>query len=233
MNVIPQAMKDGFVRAIGPLARLLIRGRVRPNTITTLGTLVVLGSAVAFGWGQVRWGAFLLLLSGLLDILDGKVAREGGTASTFGAFYDSTLDRVGEAALFGGIAVYFLRSELPAERITLAVGVAIAALAASLLVSYTRARAEGLGLECKVGIAQRAERFLALGLPTLIFGAGKNGVLLFGIVVVLALVTTVTVVQRIIHVARTAGARAPTRPQRSRETLPGHAPVLPPLRKGH
>lgn len=230
MNVIPQAIKDGFVRAVAPLAQALIRGRVHPNTITTIGALIVVGSATAFGLGQVRLGGFLLLVSGLFDILDGQVARQGQTTSAFGAFYDSTLDRVGEAALFAGIAVYFLRGGAPAGRETLAVGIAIAALAASLLVSYTRARAEGLGLECKVGIAARAERILGLGAPTLFFGAGKGGWLLFWIVVVLTLATVVTVVQRVLHVARAAGGSAAGTVPRHRETLPGHAPAF---RKGH
>src|SRR5256884_2046610 len=115
--------------------------------------------------------------------------------TTFGAFYDSTLDRVGEAALFGGIALYFLRGGVPPERLTFAVVACLVALAASLIVSYTRARAEGLGLTAKVGIAQRAERVLLLGVPTLFFGAGNHGALLFWIVVVLALATSVTVVR--------------------------------------
>ena len=155
-------------------------------------------------------------------------------ASPFGAFYDSTLDRVGESALFGGIALYFLRGGVPADRVPLSVGLAIVALAASLLVSYTRARAEGLGLECKVGIAQRAERILALGVPALFFGAGKNGALLFWIVAILALATTITVVQRVIHVAREARETGPSwsRPSPPRGTLAGHVIGLSRLRKG-
>jgi CDP-diacylglycerol--glycerol-3-phosphate 3-phosphatidyltransferase len=227
MNVIPQAVKDGFVRLTGPMVRGLIRGRIRPNAITTLGALVVLGSAAAFGLGAIRAGGLLLLVSGVFDILDGQVARQGGMSSTFGAFYDSTLDRVGEAALFGGIALHFLRGGLAPRQVTLGVMLAIVALAASLLVSYTRARAEGLGLECKVGIAARAERFLVLGVPTLIFGAGRDGRLLLWIVAVLALVTAITVIQRVVHVARSV-ARTTAAPTRRRDTLPGHAP----LRKG-
>ena len=228
MNVIPQGVKDGFVRLTGPIVRGLIRGRIRPNAITTIGALVVLGSAVAFGVGAIRAGGLLLLVSGVFDILDGQVARQGGMISTFGAFYDSTLDRVGEAALFGGIALHFLRGGLAPRQVTLGVMLAIVALAASLLVSYTRARAEGLGLECKVGIAARAERFLVLGAPTLLFGAGREGRLLLWIVAVLALVTVITVIQRVVHVARSV-ARATSEPTpRRRDTLPGHAP----LRKG-
>src|SRR2546426_9907509 len=151
-----------------------------------------------------------------------SVARRADMTTTFGAFYDSTLDRVGESALFSGIAVHFLRGGVPPERLTLAVVACLIALAASLIVSYTRARAEGLGLEAKVGIAQRAERILVLGAPTLFFGAGKHGMLLFWIVIILAASTTITVVQRVIYVARqtadTSGKSAVRR-----DTLPGHA----------
>lgn len=225
MNVIPQAVKDGFVRLTGPVVRVLIKGHIRPNTITTLGALVVVGSAVAFGMSQVQLGGFLLLVSGLFDILDGQVARLGGMSTTFGAFYDSTLDRVGESALFAGIALHFLRGGLPPNQVALGVMLAIAALTASLLVSYTRARAEGLGLECKVGIAARAERLLVLGAPTLLFGAGRDGRLLLWIVAVLALVTMITVIQRVVHVARTVSTASRKATPRRRDTLPGHAPI--------
>jgi len=231
MNVIPQAVKDGFVKLVGPIARALIRWGISPNTITTAGATVVIASAVAFGMGEIQLGGAFLLASGIFDILDGQVARNGNRMSTFGAFYDSTLDRVGEAAVFLGIALWFAQGGVPAARMPLAVGLAIAALSASMLVSYTRARAEGLGLECKVGIAQRAERFVVLGIPTLFFGAGKDGALLFWIVVVLAAVTAITVVQRVIYVAKitATGKRGTGAAGAHRDTLPGHRAVL---RKG-
>ncbi len=227
MNVIPQAVKDGFVRLVAPMARAFIRAGVHPNAITTVGTLVIVGSGVAFGLGHVRWGGFLLLLSGLFDILDGQVARQGGTVTTFGAFYDSTLDRVGESALYTGIAVFFLRGGVVPERAVTAALAAILALAASMLVSYTRARAEGLGLECKVGFAARAERIVALGAPALVFGQGRGGTLLFWIVVALAVATGVTVVQRIVHVAQAAAPDA--NGGRRRHTMPTRVSAI---RKG-
>src|SRR2546428_2609698 len=202
MNLIPQAVRDGFARLLGPLAAWLIRMHVRPNVLTTVGTLVVIGSALTFALGKTRWGGFLLLFSGVFDMVDGRVAREGGMMTTFGAFYDSTLDRVGEAALFTGIAAYFLGGGVPQERLTAAVLACIVALAASLLVSYTRARAEGLGLTARVGIAQRAERVLLLGAPTLAFGAGGPGALLFWPIVILAPATTVPLAPRALFVAR-------------------------------
>src|SRR5262245_40064837 len=117
MNVIPRAVHMGFLRLIAPIVQLLIRLHVRPNTITTVGTLVVVLSAVAFARGAVHWGGCLLLLSGVFDMLDGQVARDGDARTVFGAFYDSTLDRVGEAALFTGIAIYFLKGGVPPDRL--------------------------------------------------------------------------------------------------------------------
>jgi CDP-diacylglycerol---glycerol-3-phosphate 3-phosphatidyltransferase len=227
MNVIPQRIKDGFVGLTGPVARGLIRGGVNPNTLTTVGTLIVVASGVAFGFGAIRLGGALLLLSGIFDILDGQVARQGGKITTFGAFYDSTLDRVGEGAVFTGLIFYFLTGPLPGDLKVRAIGVALLALVSSLLVSYARARAESLGVECKVGIAARAERILLLGVPALLFGAGpwRPGVLLFWIVTALALVSAITVVQRVVHVARVARGAPPPSPIPKRETLPGVAAV--------
>jgi CDP-diacylglycerol--glycerol-3-phosphate 3-phosphatidyltransferase len=232
MNVIPQRIKDGSVRMLGPLVRALIRGGVTPNAITTVGTLVLIGSGVAFGFSEIRLGGLLLLLSGIFDILDGQVARLGALSTTFGAFYDSTVDRIGEAAVFTGLMIYFLTGPLPLELVPTAFAAALIALVASLLVSYTRARAEGLGVECKVGIAARAERILLLGLPAVIFGdgPGRPGILLFYIVAVLAFIAVITVFQRMAHVARVARGAPPPAPLPRRDTLPGVAAVR---RKGH
>ncbi|SRR3954470_1660115 len=227
MNVIPQRIKDGFVGLTRPLVRTLIQGGVHPNAITTVGTLVLIGAGVAFGYGAIRLGGALLLLSGIFDILDGQVARLGSMSTTFGAFYDSTVDRIGEAAVFTGLMIYFLTGPLPLELVPTAFASALIALVASLLVSYTRARAEGLGVECKVGIAARAERILLLGLPAVLFGDGpaRPGVLLFYIVALLAFISVVTVFQRIAHVARVARGAPPPAPLPKRDTLPGVAAV--------
>ncbi|TFG94472.1 MAG: CDP-alcohol phosphatidyltransferase family protein, partial [Myxococcales bacterium] len=175
--------------------------------------VVLFGSGAAFGAGYPRWGAVWLLLSGIFDVLDGAVARRGGTASAFGAFFDSTLDRLGEAALFSGIAIYFVTTAGQRWPI-LGLGVSLLALSGSFLVSYTRARAEGLGLDCRVGIAQRPERIVGLGLPTLLFGAGPHGWLLLGLMLALAAANTITVIQRVAHVYRlTVPSASGTRPR--------------------
>ena len=228
MSLIPSPVRNAFERLLDPFVNALIRSNVSPNVITTIGTAVVLGSGVAFGVGQIRLAGALLLLSGIGDMLDGRVARGGNRVTPFGAFYDSTLDRVGDAALFGGIALYFVRGGVRADLETPALAAALVALASIQIVSYARARAEGLSLDCKVGIAQRAERILGLGVPSLFVGAGPDGLVLFAIVVILGVLAAITVVQRIVHVHRvtrgelpaSSGAR-PVRHTQARQLSPG------------
>ena len=199
---IPPPLKRGFEATLTPLVTRLIAWRVTPNAITTAGTLVLVSGGFAFGYGSAHLGGALLLASGIFDMLDGRVARATGGVTAFGAFYDSTLDRIAESALFMGIAFYFMNGGLPADWRTIGVATALVALAAGLVVSYTRARAEGLGLECKVGLAQRAERILGIGVPSVFVGAGPDGFVLLSIVALVAVVAVITVAQRIAHVRR-------------------------------
>jgi len=198
------ALEKPFYATVNPLVERLIRTGVRPNTITTVGTGLVLVSAVAYATGHIRIGGALLLLSGVADTLDGQVARGGAMVTRFGAFYDSTLDRVGDGATFIGIGAFLMTAPDVALR-TPAVIVCMVAILSSLLVSYARARAEGLGLDCKVGIAQRAERILGLGVASVVFGAGPHALLLEAIVTLLAIASVITVVQRFVYVYRHAG----------------------------
>ena len=205
------ALEKPFYAAVDPLVAWLIRSGVRPNTITTIGTGLVLVSALAFGLGHIRIGGLLLLLSGVTDTLDGQVARGGAMVTKFGAFYDSTLDRVGDGATFIGIGAFFLTGPDVAYR-TSAVIACMVAILSSLLVSYARARAEGLGIDCKVGIAQRAERILLVGVCSLLVGAGTHALLLEGVVALLAVASVITVVQRFVYVYRHADdAKEPAR----------------------
>jgi CDP-diacylglycerol---glycerol-3-phosphate 3-phosphatidyltransferase len=197
-------LEKPFYAAVDPLVQRLIRAGVRPNTITTIGTGLVLISAVVYASGHIRIGGLLLLLSGVADTLDGQVARGGAMATRFGAFYDSTIDRVGDGATFIGIGAFLLTAPDVAYR-TPAVILCMIAILGSVLVSYARARAEGLGIDCKVGIAQRAERVLGLGLASVVFGAGRHALLLEAIVALLAVASIITVVQRFVYVRRYAG----------------------------
>jgi CDP-diacylglycerol--glycerol-3-phosphate 3-phosphatidyltransferase len=213
------ALERPFYAAVDPLVAWLIRSGVRPNTITTVGTGLVLVSAVAFGFGHVRIGGLLLLLSGVADTLDGQVARGGAMVTRFGAFYDSTLDRVGDGATFIGIGAFFLTAPDVAHRAAATIASKVAILS-SLLVSYARARAEGLGLDCKVGIAQRAERIVLVGVASLVFGAGPGAILLEAIVALLAVASVITVVQRFVYVYRAANG--------THEGLPAAEPAAEP-----
>ncbi|MBI2614917.1 MAG: CDP-alcohol phosphatidyltransferase family protein [Gemmatimonadetes bacterium] len=210
-------MQRSLDAVLAPLARSLGASGVSPNAITTVGTLVLVGSGVAFAAAQVRLGALLLLLSGVCDMLDGKVARSNGLVTQFGAFYDSTLDRIGEAALFLGIAWYFVSGGVTGGLAPLAMAMTFIAAGAGIIVSYARARADGLGLDCKVGIAQRAERIVGLGGPTLFFSAGPRGYLLLTLVSALAVLNVITVIQRIVHVYRITRE---ARPEASRRATP-------------
>lgn len=215
MRLVTRRIEEPFRALTRPMVEGLIRSGVRPNTITTIGTLLVVASAVAYGLGWVRLGGMLYLVSGIVDTLDGAVARANGQVTKFGAFYDSTLDRVGDGATFMGIAVFYLLA--PPESVVwrdVAIIISMTAIIASLLVSYARARAEGLGIDCKVGLVQRAERIVGLGVPTVLFGAGPRGLLLFWIVSILALASVITVVQRFVYVYQvTEGAVAPEAPK--------------------
>ncbi len=205
MQLVSAAVQRGYHATTRPLADWLIRAGVTPNAITTAGAGLVVLSAVGFGAGWIRSGAALLLVSGVLDTLDGQVARAAGQTSTFGAFYDSTLDRLGDGATFIGLAVFLLTAPGVEYRVPGAV-LCMVAILSSLLVSYARARAEGLGLECKVGVVQRAERILLIGLPALVVGPGPGATVLLVVVALLALGSTVTVVQRFLYVRRVTAA---------------------------
>lgn len=207
---LPPWLRDGFVAVLRPLPNFLIRRRVHPNIITTIGFLVTISAGIAFFLGQVRLGGLLVLLGGVFDILDGQVARGTGLASTFGSFYDSTLDRISEIVVFLGIFSLYGGGH-PDFPHPWMVYVVAAALAGSLMVSYTRARAEALGLDCKVGLMQRPERVVLIGASAMLFGGSWDGLVLTGILLIMAVLTNFTTVQRIIwvyHHTRPATASA-------------------------
>jgi CDP-diacylglycerol--glycerol-3-phosphate 3-phosphatidyltransferase len=212
LKLIAKPIEQGFLSLTRPLVDALVRGGISPNAITTFGALFVVASGLAFGAGRVELGGLLYLLSGVVDTLDGAVARASKQASKFGSFYDSTLDRVADGATFMGVAFFYIRAE-EGTVIYRDLGIFLALVAgfASQVVSYARAKAESLGIDCRVGFAQRAERIVLLGVPTVVVGAGPEGLVLFWIIAFLALASVITVVQRFVHVYREAeGPRAPT-----------------------
>jgi CDP-diacylglycerol---glycerol-3-phosphate 3-phosphatidyltransferase len=198
---LPKQSQERLLRLTDPVVDSLVRAGVHPNLLTTCGFVVTVGAAFAFSVGQLRLGGLLMLLGGLVDIFDGAVARASGLASTFGSFYDSTLDRISEILVFVGIlGLYGGSSPLFAQSwMIYVVGLV---LGGSLMVSYTRATAEKLGLDCQVGLMQRLERLLLLGTVSLVFGAAWNGAVFTGLLVVMAVLTNFTAFQRIVWVYR-------------------------------
>jgi CDP-diacylglycerol---glycerol-3-phosphate 3-phosphatidyltransferase len=188
---------------IDPLTGLLAKHRVHPNLLTTLGFFSTVGAAYAFYLHEIRWGGFFVLLGGFFDILDGRVARLTQLGSKFGAFYDSTLDRISEILVFMGIlSLYLGQTVLMVD--PRMVYVIVAAMAGSLMVSYTRARAESLGLDCQVGLMPRTERVVLVGGASLFFGEAWGGLVLSIVLVLLAVLTNLTAFQRIVWVYRHA-----------------------------
>ena len=182
--------KEAFRQLIRPLARVLSAIRVRPDALTVAGWVLSVCAATLFALGYTKTAGAVMLFAGLFDALDGAVARESNLMSSFGAFLDSTLDRLSESAIFVGIVFFYASSSMPYEALLAGV-----AMSFSLITSYTRARAEGLGFECEVGLLERAGRVVILSLFSL------TGFLIAGVglVAVGALVTTA---QRIFHVRR-------------------------------
>lgn len=198
MRALWEAVKRGYLRLAEPAADWLVRRGVSPNEITTLGTFCVVATGVVFALGHIRTGAWILATTAVFDVLDGMVARRTGTATTFGAFYDSTLDRVADGALLGGLLVFYASD--PVHHSTVMVVVALLGIIGAFLTSYTRARAESLDIDAKIGLIQRGERVTLLAAPQAIFGITLHGRVLMGIVVLLTVASWITVVQRMAFV---------------------------------
>lgn len=193
-------LKQGARRAIEPLARGLAQHGVTPNTLTITGTLLTVVAALVIASGALVAGGAVLAVVSVADMLDGAVARVSGRVTAFGAFLDSTLDRYAEGALFLGLLHHY--GGTGAAHMQLAAGIA---LLGSLMVSYTRARAEGLGLRCEVGLLARPERMVLLILGLLL--SGYFPILLEVVLWGMAVLTNFTAAQRLWHVRRlTTGA---------------------------
>lgn len=198
-----EALRGPVYRIIDPLINWLVRRRAHPNLLTSLGFIVTASSGLAFHQHHVRTAGFLILLGGFFDILDGRVARQTGLGSKFGAFYDSTLDRISEIVVFLGMLSLYNDYRLQLGDVGM-IYLIMLAMAGSLMISYTRARAEALGLDCKVGLMPRAERVVLTGLAALAFGEAWNGFVLKAVIAVLAVTTNLTAFQRIVWVYRHA-----------------------------
>ena len=179
-------------RVFDPVARLLLRMGARPNHLTVLGLGVSVAAAYVFSVGRLRWAAVLLAVAGLFDFFDGAVARLAGSDSDYGAFLDSVVDRYSDVAVLLGVLVHYQQQ----GNMTGAV-LTMATLAGTVMTSYTKARAQSIGVRCDIGVVERPERLIALI-------AGATFHVLTPVMALLAVLTNVTALQRIIYTRRIA-----------------------------
>ncbi|MBB4916820.1 phosphatidylinositol phosphate synthase [Streptosporangium saharense] len=201
-------LRPAVTRILTPLGRALARRGISPNMVTAVGTIGTVAAALFFyPRGQLFPGSVVITIFVLADLLDGVMARMTGPGSLWGAFLDSTLDRVGDAGIFSGLVIWLM---LDGQRVLAMV--ALFCLVAGAVVSYVKARAEGLGLTCDVGLVERPERLVVGLVAAGIGGLGVPYVLAVGLWL-LAVGSAVTVVQRLLHVYRQASSPA-SRPLR-------------------
>jgi CDP-diacylglycerol--glycerol-3-phosphate 3-phosphatidyltransferase len=191
------SFKSGVRAAFDAPGRALTRAGISPDAITILGTVgVIAGSVFLLARGKLVAATIVITLCALLDVLDGSMARARGNSTRYGALLDSTMDRVADGAIFGALAWWFFVSD---QRV-LAV-VTLFCLAGGQIVSYVKARAEALGFTCDVGVAERMERLVLAGIGGLLTGFGVRwglGAAMW----LLAVLTLITIVQRLVHVRR-------------------------------
>jgi CDP-diacylglycerol--glycerol-3-phosphate 3-phosphatidyltransferase len=196
-------VRPAAARVVDPVARGLVRLGVGPDAITVVGTLGVLGGSLGFfPWGRWFWGTIVITAFVFSDMLDGAVARVTGRKGPWGAFLDSTLDRFGDAGVFGGIALWYAGRGHNLMLCT----VALACLVFGSITSYIKARAEGLGLRCDVGFAERSERLVIILLCTGFSGLLDQDWIRISGLWFLAVATAYTVGQRIVFVRKQAFA---------------------------
>jgi CDP-diacylglycerol---glycerol-3-phosphate 3-phosphatidyltransferase len=190
-----------FTKLFTPLAGLFLKLGISPDVVTIVGTLGVCFGALAFyPRHQFFWGTIIVAVFALSDTLDGVMARLSGRSSKWGAYLDSTLDRMADSAIFGGLVLWYSGD----GRTPYLAALALACLILGSVVSYAKARAEGLGMTANVGIAERAERVVVVLIATGLVGLGVPEGLLAVVLALLALASLITVVQRMIEVRRQA-----------------------------
>ena len=191
--------RRSLARFIDPIARLMLRMKVTPDGITWFGCIATIFISVAFlAQGEFLIGALLFGAFGLIDLLDGTMARMLGTAGPWGAFLDSTLDRISDAAVISALIYFYINNEGSNHQLAVVAG--IIALVMSLLTSYARAKAESLNAKCTVGVAERAERNLLIWVSLLVSALFAD--LMPYALTLLAVLSTITVIQRILFVRK-------------------------------
>jgi phosphatidylglycerophosphate synthase len=204
ISILSEKIKRQFLRMTAPVCHFLSSLGVSPNAISFTGLILSMAAGLCYGGGLFFWGGLVLIVAGICDVLDGQMARQSGRHSLFGAFIDSAIDRFSEIFIFMGFAWYFSgnpgneTSAIPGSFVVLII---ILALSGSFMVSYTRARAEGLGVDCKVGWMQRPERIIFLVLGSLLTGILAEGnLVMIGTLLLIAVLGNYTAIQRILYV---------------------------------
>jgi CDP-diacylglycerol---glycerol-3-phosphate 3-phosphatidyltransferase len=191
-------VRSAIGHVVDPVARALVRVGLTPDAVTALGTVAVVTASLALiATGHLFAGAIVVTVCALSDMLDGAMARATGRSGPWGAFLDSTLDRVSDAAVFAGLILWYAGDGDDATVVALA----LYCMVGGVVVSYAKARAEGLGLRCDVGIAERTERLAIVLICTGLAGLGLAYAQAAGLWL-LAVLTTITVVQRVLEVRR-------------------------------
>lgn len=201
MSSIEQKARDVTRPTLESVGRALARWNVSPDAVTYLGLLLTIGVAVLAGLGEIRWAGAAYIVAAVCDALDGTLARVSGKGSRFGAFLDSTIDRFEESIVFLGLIVYYARSVPGDVWAVWVVPLIFVAAVASLMVSYTRARAEAVGVECKEGVMTRPLR-VALLIVTMILDIVPVGL------AIIAVGSLLTTFQRMYNVWRATGGEA-------------------------
>ena len=192
-----------------PIVRLFIKLGISPDAVTLVGTLgVAAGALIFFPQGELLVGVLFITAFVFSDLIDGRMARETGRVSKFGAFWDSTLDRIGDGAIFGGLALYFAGTGKDQGDSYLYLCVTLWCLVMGSVTSYARARAESLGMDAKGGIAERADRLVAILVMTGLGALFDLPILMYVTLWALALASTYTVAFRVLKVRRQALASA-------------------------
>ena len=193
-----------FSAIFRPIAQLLLRLGISPDVVTIVGTIgVAFGALWFYPRGDFLIGTLFITVFVFSDMLDGNMARLSGRSSTWGAYLDSTLDRVGDAAIFGGLVLYYAGK---GDNFLMAC-LALACLVLGSVVSYAKARAEGLGMQANVGIAERADRLVAVLVTTGLVGWFLPEIVLTVVLTLLAIASFITVVQRMLMVRKQALAK--------------------------
>lgn len=198
-------LQERIYKIINPIIHGMIKIGITPNMVTTIGFLgnvlatamFILASEQATpeaGYTMIGWGGAILIFSGLFDMMDGRLARLGNMSTAFGAFWDSTLDRYSELFSLFGLTLYLLNTVG-----TWAGVISFLALVGSIMVSYVRARAEGLDIECKVGLMQRPERVVVTSVVAILTGIFNSNEWLIGGMILIAVLANITAFWRVAH----------------------------------